>query len=75
MCFRLDPWNHATLFVTSSFCAAGADYLPRNPTYDRRSVDHMNVVKLAPGMGPTRHFINGAAFIEMMKAGIMWRAT
>jgi len=30
----------------------------------------MNVVELAPGMCPARHFINSAAFIEMMKAGV-----
>src|ERR1035438_3666385 len=37
---------------------------------DRRGVDHVNVVKLTPGMGPARHFINSAVFIEMMKAGV-----
>jgi hypothetical protein len=35
-----------------------------------RGVDRMDVVKLAPGVGPARNFINVAAAIEMMKSSV-----
>lgn len=38
---------------------------------DRRSMDYVDVVKLAPGVCPTGDFIiNGAALVEMMKSGV-----
>jgi hypothetical protein len=35
----------------------------------------MDVMELAPGVRPARDFVDGAVTVEMMKAGIMWRAT
>jgi hypothetical protein len=35
---------------------------------DGRGVDRMNVVKLAPGVGPARNFIDVASAIELMKS-------
>jgi hypothetical protein len=35
----------------------------------------MNLMELAASVSPAGNFINGAIAVEMMKPGIMWRAT
>src|ERR1039458_2065363 len=67
----LHRWRRLSRLAADLFldCVQSADSCQRLGG-DGRCVNCMDVVELAPCVGPACHFIDGAVAVKMMKAGI-----